>query len=185
MRIVIDLDSTIIDTCRSIINLHNKLNDRKIEFVENYTWNFSPMINSKEELSNLFELFDHKKFYNNNTLVIYDNAIKVINELSVQNEVVICSKHDKLRRPITQKWIYEMFPSVKLVFTDTFDKSVVGECDIILDDKVEALNSMIGYADYRVCYSTYDWNKSYEGLRANNWIEFKQFIDKLEKLDIR
>ena len=174
---MVDLDSTIIDTCKSIINLHNKLNDKKIVYQENYTWNFAPMIKTKEELKELFKLFDHKDFYGD-TLVVFDDVVRIINELSMQNRIIICSKHDTSRRPITTKWIYETFPCVDIVYTDTFDKSIGGKCDIVIDDKPEAFESV--EADYKICYSYYQWNKDWSGLRVNNWLEISRFIKGLK-----
>lgn len=179
LKIVIDLDSTIIDTCKSIINLHNKLSDKKIEYQDNYSWNFYPMIKTKDELSELFKLFDNKDFYED-TLVVFDEAIEVINELSKDNIVKIATKHDMLRRPITQKWVAETFPNVELIFLDSFDKSSVGKCDIFIDDKLEAIESMNGLADYRICYGEYDWNKQHSGLRATNWEELYKMIKNIE-----
>jgi hypothetical protein len=47
-RIMVDLDSTLINTSKSIINLHNKLNpDNKITYQENHDWYFSPMVTKK------------------------------------------------------------------------------------------------------------------------------------------
>jgi 5'(3')-deoxyribonucleotidase len=176
---IIDLDSTIIDTCKSIINLHNKLNDKKIKYQENYSWNFYPMIKTKEELSELFKLFDHEEFYDD-TLVVFDKAIEVINELSKDNIVKIATKHDMLRRPITQKWIEETFPNVELIFLDSFDKSSVGKCNIFIDDKLEAIESMDSLADYRICYGEYDWNKDYNDLRVNDWSELYKMVKNIE-----
>lgn len=179
---VIDLDSTIIDTSKSIINLHNKLNpNNQIDFIQNHDWLFYPMIKTKEELGELFKLFDHEDFYSSDTLVIMENAVKIINELSMQNKVVICSKHDNIRRNITLEWIYKTFPTVDVIFTDTFDKSIVGKVDIALDDKIEALSSI--NAKYRLLYGTYDWNKNESGLRVNCWLEFSQFVNNLVKVD--
>lgn len=178
MKIVIDIDSSTIDTCRSIINLHNKLYDNKIEYQEDYSWNFYPMIKTIEELKELFKLFDHKDFYKSDTLVVFDKAIQVINGLSMQNKVIFCSKHDIARRPITSKWIYEIFPTANLEFTDTFNKSIVGKVDIVIDDKPEALLSVD--ADYKILFGTYDWNKDYNGLRANNWKEVDNMIKIIE-----
>jgi len=177
--IVIDLDSTTIDTCKSIINLHNKLNDKKILYQDNYTWNFSPMIKNKEELSELFKLFDHEDFYGD-TLVVFNKAIEIIKELSNDNIVKIATKHDMLRRPITQRWIKETFPNVELIFLDSFDKSSVGKCDIFIDDKIEAIESMNGLADYRVVFGVYDWNKQYNGLRSSDWSELYKMIKNIE-----
>ena len=62
--IVLDFDSCIIDTSKSIINLHNKLNpDKYIEYTPQHDWNFYPMINTKEDLKELFKLFDDKDSY--------------------------------------------------------------------------------------------------------------------------
>jgi len=174
MVLVIDLDSTIIDTCRCIINLHNKLNDKQIIYTDNYSWNFYPMVKTKEELSELFKLFDHEEFYNNETLVVLDGAINIINELSKNNKVIICSKHDIIRRSITSKWVQETFPNVDLIFTDTFDKSIVGHVTLIVDDKLEALESV--NADYKILYGLYDWNRNINMLRATNWEELYNMI---------
>lgn len=180
--IIIDLDSTIIDTCKSIINLHNKLNDNKIEYQENYKWDFSPMVNTKEELAELFKLFDNKDFYGD-TLVVNDNVIEIINELAKDNVVKIATKHDMIRRNITREWIEKTFSNVELIFLDSFDKSSVGKCDYFIDDRIDALESMRDFAKVRLCFGIYDWNVLWKGLRVNNWLEFKQFTNKLEKVD--
>ena len=179
--IVFDLDATIINTSKSIINLHNKLNpNNQIEYIEEHDWNFSPMV-TKEQLPELFKLFDHEDFYGE-TLEVFPNAIQVINKLSMQNKVMICSKHQMSRRGITSKWIYETFPTVELIFTDSFDKSCVGETDIAVDDKPEALNSI--NSKYKILYGLYDWNKSYKGLRITNWLNLERIINKIMSLDI-
>jgi 5'(3')-deoxyribonucleotidase len=178
---VMDLDSTIIDTCKSIINLHNKLNDKKIVYQEDYSWNFYPMVKTKEELSELFKLFDHKDFYGD-TLVIFEDAIEVINELSKNNIVKIATKHDMLRRPITQKWVEKTFPNVELIFFDSFDKSSIGKCDIFIDDKLEAIESMESLADYRILFGQYDWNKDVNMIRATNWKELYKMIDNIKNI---
>ena len=48
--LVVDWDSTVIDTSKTIINLHNKLFENKIEYIKDHDWKFKPMINSEEEL---------------------------------------------------------------------------------------------------------------------------------------
>jgi 5'(3')-deoxyribonucleotidase len=134
----------------------------------------------KKQLPELFKLFDYEDFYGD-TLVVMDNAIEIINKLSMQNEVIICSKHNNSRRPITQKWIYQVFPSVKLVFTDSFDKSIVGQVDIAIDDKPEALASI--NAKYKILYGRYLWNECYSGLRLTNWLSLYRIITKIAELD--
>ena len=184
--IFIDFDSTIIDTSQSIINLHNKLNNIKIIYTANHDWNWFPMIKTKEELSELFKLFDNKDFYGE-TLRVFPNSVEIINELSKKYRVIIVSKHEKSRRGISREWIYNTFPNVELVFLDSFDKSCVPKnifadrCLCFIDDKSEALGSVKGLVDYRICYGNYSWNNTnWDGLRVINWKEVDNMIKIIE-----
>ena len=61
--ICIDLDNTLINTPLSLVKLHNKVNpNNEYTYTNNIDWKFRPMINTKEELKELFKLFDHKDF---------------------------------------------------------------------------------------------------------------------------
>jgi hypothetical protein len=182
LKIALDLDNCILDSTSTIFNLHNKLNKNKIIYDKNIDlqWDFKPLINTKEELAELFKLFDNQMFYNDENLVVYENAIKVINELSMQNYIVIISKHQKSRKPLTRKWIYETFPTVDLVFVDDFsDKgNILKGFDVILDDRIDALDSC-NEVKYRICYGNYSWNSEWTGLRVTNWLEFRELIHKI------
>lgn len=185
MLIAIDLDNVILNSPTTIINLHNKLSDNKLEYKQGDSlgWKFEPLIKTDEELSELFKLFDHKDFYKD--AITFPNAIEIINDLSMQHEICIISKHMESRKPLSREWISKTFLNVELKFVDSFsDKGdILKGYDIILDDRIDALDSCIGNVKYRICYGNYPWNYIYQGLRVTNWLEFKQFIDKLETLD--
>jgi 5'(3')-deoxyribonucleotidase len=87
-----------------------------------------------------------------------------------------------LRRPITQKWVEKTFPNVELIFFDSFDKSSIGKCDIFIDDKLEAIESMESLADYRILFGQYDWNKDVNMIRATNWKELYKMIDNIKNI---
>ena len=184
LKIAIDWDNCILDTVSTIINLHNELNKNK---QYNYNpndkieWKFDPLIKTDKELSELFKLFDNPQFYDN--AITFPNAIKIINELSMQNEVCIISKHMESRKNLTRKWIYQTFPTIKLIFVDNFeDKGQALKdfgADIIIDDRVDALESCID-VPYRICYGNYQWNSSYKGLRATDWSELYKMIKNIE-----
>jgi 5'(3')-deoxyribonucleotidase len=170
-QIVLDLDNTIINTPKTIINLHNKLNPNK---QYNYTndiqidWKFRPVIKSDEELSDLFKLFDHEDFYKD--VVVFPNAIEVINRLSENNEVVICSKHMDSRKPLTKAWINKVMPKASVVFVDSFaDKgSLFTNCDVAIDDRIDCLNSFNDNV-YKICFGKFKWNQEWNGIRCNSW----------------
>lgn len=180
LKILIDLDSTIINTSKMIINLHNKLNpNNKIEYIKDCGWKFEPMIKTDEELSELFKLFDHKDFYND---VIYTkNAKEVIDKIAKEYEVVICSKHNDSRKPITKKFIDKEFHNCKLVFVDNFEDKAKIDCDFIIDDKIECLNGFNNKDTIRICFGKYQWNKEYNGIRYCDWKEIYNCIESINK----
>lgn len=183
--IAIDLDSTLINSSLMLINLWNKLNpNRQLTYTDDIEWDFSNILNGQVELSELFKLFDHEDFYND--VIAYDGAIEVVNELSKHYEIIIVSKHMDSRKPLTEKWVNETFPNVKLVFTDTFDKSeVYNKAWIVLDDRIDALESCTNKNTYRMCFGAYNWNKNWCGSRVLNWKHFKRRVLVLNDIENR
>lgn len=173
--IVIDLDSTIINTSKTIINLYNKINpDNKIEYIEDHNWNFEPMIKTKEELNELFKLFDNEHFYNE--VIFKENALEVVHDLCENYRVIICTKHNESRKPITSKFIKQMFPKAELRFVDSFSDKGKIECDVVIDDKPESLNSFDDTV-LKICFGDYAWNKSWDSVKMVSWLEIKEFFN--------
>lgn len=173
--IVIDLDSTIINTSKIIINLYNKINpDNKIKYIEDHNWNFEPMIKTKEQLSELFKLFDNEHFYDE--VIFKENALEVVHDLCEKYKVIICTKHNESRKPITSKFIKQMFPKAELKFVDNFSDKGKIECDVVIDDKPESLNSFDDTV-LKICFGDYTWNKSWNGVKMVSWLEIKEFFN--------
>lgn len=182
--IALDLDSTLINSSLILVQLWNKLNpNRKLTYREDIEWDFSNVLKGKVGLSELFQLFDHKDFYEN--VIVYDKAIEVVNELSKNYEVIICSKHNDSRKHLTTDWINRTFPNVELVFTDTFDKSeIYNKAWIILDDRIDALESCTNNDTYRMCFGNYTWNKKeWKGSRVLNWEHFERRVRILDEIE--
>ena len=183
--IAIDFDSTLINTSLTIINLWNKLNPtRKLTHRKDIEWDFSNVLNGQVELNELFKLFDHKDFYKD--VIVYDNAIQVINDLSNYYEVVIVSKHMDSRKPLTTKWINDNMPNVKIVFTDTFNKAeIYNKAWIVLDDRIDALESCTNKNTYRICFGLYNWNNNWQGSRVVDWEHFRLRVWGLDGIEKR
>lgn len=185
LKIAIDLDQVILDSTSTIINLYNKLNkDKQYDYNQNdkLSWKLEPLIKTDEELSELFKLFDHKDFYSNP--IVFNNAIEVINTLSMQNEICIISKHMESRKYLTREWVNRTFPSIDLIFVDSFkDKGkLLKGYDILLDDRLDSIESARDIVKYPIVYGNYVWNADHKGLRVANWLEFKHFVDNIPKV---
>ena len=175
--VVIDWDNTVINTSKTLINLHNKLSKNKIKYIEEHDWKFRPMINSDEELKELFTLFDNKHFYDSDVVVPIKDAIETIKELSEHYKIIICSKHMRSRRKLTKKYIKQIFKGydVSVKFVNSFnEKSNLFKHKRVLavvDDKIECLGGF-GEKTLRVLFGDYQWNKEYDKnsmCKINNW----------------
>ena len=176
--IMIDLDSTILDTSSTIISLHNRLYPSKyIKYNPNHDWCFRPMINSKEELSDLFKLFDHEDFYKD--VIVFPNAIEIINELAENNSVYIVSKHMESRKRLSREWINKVMPKVEIVFVDNFEDKgkLFDKVDYVIDDKWESFEN---FSEDTTCilYGEYQWNKDCNCyIRKTNWNDIRNHIE--------
>ena len=175
--IIVDLDSTLIDTSSTIVNLHNKLNpNNQLCYTEDHNWNFAPIINTKEELAELFKLFDHEDFYKD--VIVFPNAIEIINRLAENNKVIICSKHNESRKRFTREWINKVMPKVEVVFVDSFEDKgkLFNKVDYVIDDKWESFEN---FSEDTTCilFNEYQWNKDCNDYhRCMNWNEVESYI---------
>lgn len=183
--VVVDWDNTVINTSKTLINLHNKLSKNKIKYIEEHDWKFRPMINSDEELKELFTLFDNKHFYDSDVVVPIKDAIKTIKELSEHYKIIICSKHMRSRRKLTKKYIKQIFKGydVSVKFVNSFnEKSNLFKHKRVLavvDDKIECLGGF-GEKTLRVLFGDYQWNKEYDKnsmCKINSWVTVNEAIN--------
>ena len=78
MKIIIDLDSTIISTGKTIIKVWNKLNpNRQLNNKTEPLWDFSNVLKDTEiKLKELFTMFDRQEFYDN--VIVFDKSTEII-----------------------------------------------------------------------------------------------------------
>lgn len=172
MKIIIDLDNTIINSSRMVYELYAK--DNKIEkpYSSNHDWDFNNLI-PKGELSNILKYFLDMRLYDN--VIEMPNAIKVIQNLSKNNQIIIVTKHHKDRIPITEKWIKSMFKNIKVHYLNSFDKSNFSG-DIFIDDRIDCLESVKGNFKKLICFGQFEWNREWEGERIDDWSLIYKYI---------
>ena len=177
MKIVIDWDSVILNTSTSVVVNWNILNpNRKLPLINpnEVEWDFSNVLKDADiTLKELFTIFDYDKFYDN--AYFLDGAIDTIQELvNKGHRVIICSKHDLVRRPITARFINKTFEGkVKIKYVNSFEEKRDIKCDVLIDDKEEALiNSR---AKLPILFGMYRWNKDSKlKYRATSWEQLRQ-----------
>nr|DAQ97708.1 MAG TPA: 5' nucleotidase [Caudoviricetes sp.] len=184
MKIVIDIDSTIIESIQMLVKIYNDHNpNNKLVYTRNHDWNLNPIVKDKAELGELFQYFDYEKFYDEKYLHFTYGALESINRLAKtgEHEIIFCSKHEESRKPVTSEFISKYFPNCKLMFVDRFEEKQAIPCDIIIDDKIECLSGAV--ANYAICFGYYEWNKNWDGVRCTNWNDIEDIITLLNIID--
>lgn len=176
MILVIDFDSTIVDTSRAIHNIYKQeTGDINSKYNPKHGWDFSGLV-PKEYVPRCYELFTDKKLTNN--LKPFDNAIEVLTRLSEKHEIWVCTNQHPLRIPYTEEWIKKNLPFVKMCYVRSFNKGVCAG-DVFIDDRGDCLESVLGNFKYRICYGRYSWNKDWTGIRKTNWMDIEKFVSGL------
>ena len=140
-----------------ILKYKNKNNQIDRPYSSNHDWNYSGLI-KKDKLGDILKYFSDVRLYDD--VVEMPNAIKVIQDLSKDNEVIIATKHHKDRIPITDKWINKVFKNIKIKYLDSFDKSSFSG-DIFIDDRVDCLESVKENFKQLICFGDFEWNKEW------------------------
>lgn len=183
--ILIDWDSTIIQTGLSVINTWNYLHsDRKLIYNEPLEWDFSNVLNGTDiTLSELFTCFDSKEFYKDGNVVLINGVVQVINRLIDKGyNIKVLSKHEESRKSLTREYVEYLFNGkVKIEFVDNFDDKISYEAFCIIDDKVECLEK--SKSKYQICFGDYQWNKDYMGIKTYDWNEVESLIKYFEECE--
>ena len=178
LKIVIDLDSTILDTGATLYKIYQ--NDKGVtkKYHTDYDWNFNNLI-PKEDLPYIFSLFIDKRLYADEYVTTIPNSISIINKLSEKHEVIIATKHREERISNTLNWVNKVIPNVKIVFLSSFDKSEITiDSDLFIDDRLDALNS--SNANFNICFGDYQWNKEWTGIKITDWYDIERFVNSLK-----
>lgn len=171
MRIIIDLDNTVLDSYATILALYKKktgqeglLTERKVPKGIHY---YCPGM-TDSEISRWFltpEFFEMVK--------PFEGAVEVLSALSeAGHEIVVASLHNQPHEP-KRRWVETHLPFVKEIHLIEFEdhrlidkSSVLG--DVMIDDNVLALTT--SPAPHKICFNHYSgYNDHWTGQSFNQW----------------
>ena len=66
-------------------------------------------------------------------------------------------------------------PKVEVIFVDNFQDKGNIECDIVIDDRLDSLDS---FSDdvLKLCYGIYEWNRHSDYYEIYDWYEIEYLI---------
>lgn len=181
-KLFLDFDCTIIDSIKAYCDVYNELFKHHPEFKQANWWqcekyNLSDVCPLVKEPNDIFAnkmFFEQCEFIN-------DNTKDIIQKLSEEYKIVICS----IGRPknISYKvlWIEENLPFITnyvMITNDTckMDKSIVDMNNAIFIDDVSA-NLFSSNAKYKICFGDiYEWNCDWQGKRCFNWTDIERLL---------
>ena len=175
--IYVDFDNTIVNSTKQIVKLwkrrHNgKFDYKTIDWTEIYTYKFTELNMSHEEL---MKYFDSLEFFNG--LEYNEGAYSTLKHLSdIGYKIKIVSIGTKQNLLLKAKWLKEHFDFIYEyvpVFSETYkDKSHIDMSDgILIDDN--SYNLCNSNAKHKICFGEIcEWNENWTGKRIYTWYEF-------------
>lgn len=189
MHILIDFDSTLVDTSKAYFDYYQEqTKDYSTEYSEDkVSWNMTNLCklwSSQEQVDNVYiqeGLFKHFK--------LFPNVLEVLNKLKQEGHYLhVVSCHDVRGMRYKIDWIKENLPIIDEITIipiesgiQKFDKSSV-KGDLIIDDKLDCHET--SNTKYNLLYGLYPWNKGCDKYdRVMNWNEVYEYISNISKLD--
>ena len=189
-KLIIDFDSTIVDTTRAMIKAMNpyiKDVDEKVpEDSLAYYWSFADIFPSTH-LRYVDILFNSELLFSNMTLFpnVY-NVLKDLHDKGVQ--IYVCSIGSYKNIKLKLDWLHENLPFVDVIpiaqNNIVMNKAIINmENSVFIDDNVDCLNS--SNADVKILYKhdnfTTEKNRVWNNYVATSW-EDEDFIKLLYNL---
>jgi len=183
-KLFVDMDSTITDSIKSYCTVYNSIYNYKEGFKNAVAervnqWDLKdecPLVENPEHI------FSSRLFFTE--LEFMPNAYEVLERLSTQYELIICSIGTYDNISLKSIWIQRNLPFIKnsiLIVNDgcKMDKSVIRMSDsIFLDD--HANNLFTSNAEFKILFGKeYPWNTEWlkqGGRRIKTWLELEPLL---------
>ena len=183
-RLVVDMDSTLVNSIKSIVNVYNTLYKKDVNWRDVRSWDFSCVFEDVNKTKILW-LFEHPLFFEN--LEFYPGALEILEELYLAGyQIDIYSAGTQLNKErkihlierinsdFQNKYIKANRPFLNWINCDSImhGKSCQDLSDaIFIDDRIDNLTSSNAYSKILFKYENkdYDWNLNWNGKIAYQW----------------
>lgn len=187
--IFIDLDCTVLNTIKCIVDLYDEdfkyySDYKKIPWTEVRTWNFTELKATTPEYLNSY--FNQQRFFDK--VEMFEDAKERIDELSNYYNIKFVSHGYSPNLRIKAEWVKKIFPYAEFIgvnLKEHLDKSCIDMSGgIFIDDLKNNLES--SNADIKICFGeTYKWNEewmtnNYNKFNAYTWKAVKKIINSLK-----
>ncbi|NFF75958.1 hypothetical protein FCV38_02895 [Clostridium sporogenes] len=184
-KLILDFDGVIVNSIKSYCKTYNNKYKNHPKFKQaDYTklqrWDCQDECPLEKQAE---VIFSSKDFFNN--LEFMPNAKEIIEKLSKEYDIIICSIGTPENISHKALWIKENLPCIKdtILISNQgcfMDKSMVNmkQC-IFIDDNANNLNS--SNADIKICFGKeYPYNKNWNGLKVQDWGELYKLIHQIQ-----
>lgn len=139
MRILIDMDETIVDMLNPLIKKYNKLHDTRVSFDDIKDYDLSKVM--PEGVSNLYNT---PGFFLK--LQAYKDAVDVIKRLNKKHEIIIATFVDSITAVIDKYlWIETYMPFLDIKQVNIGRHKYLLKADLLIDDNPEFLEKFLLY----------------------------------------
>lgn len=177
-KIVLDLDSTVIQSVGRFIDIYNYKYGRNANWKDVRSWNFKETCEFNN-LSEVEDIFNDEWFYHKDHINFIENSIENINKLKEipNTTLMFCTIGGEINNVGKIKLMSEIFPDIQIVTITqnkpVMNKSILGlrKRDWLVDDHSKNLYSV--RCENKLLFQhngiEMNYNKGWDGIRVNNW----------------
>jgi 5'(3')-deoxyribonucleotidase len=182
MNIILDFDSTLVDTHTAVLKLYRETtNDYSTAITDDSGWSIKEIcpLWSEEECASVFKnprLFELMK--------PFEGAVEATKKLQEDgHRITICTVHGHEGILYKGQAIKRMFSHIKeVIYIDNntiMNKDLI-RADVIVDDHMKNLNS--SKCRNKICFGWYKWNEDWVGMKTNDWTSVYLLIRGIEAM---
>ena len=178
----VDLDNVVFDTVDAIktlydedFRLYDKWEDVPVEEIKSYNFDELCYLDKKR----LNEYFNSGRFFDA-VCDIEGAEFSLATFNGFQDFPIVfvsigTPENIKGKTIWVQRFNHAWSTDAEFIGLHSFDKSEIDMSGgILIDDELKNLSS--SNADMKICFGNYEWNKDWNGIRAENWSKLRQII---------
>ena len=185
MNIYVDFDLTIVNTIKAIVEMYNEdykyyKGFREVDPNEIKTLNFEEL--ELADKKTIDHYFNRERFFNK--LEFMTGAHVVLKELAKKHKVYVVTLGYSPNLMGKAEWLKKNMPFVELIgcnLKECNDKAHIDMSNgVFIDDTSNNLET--SNAKHKILYGkTQDWNKSWNGLKMNSWLDIFNYINTIKE----
>jgi 5'(3')-deoxyribonucleotidase len=176
MKIGLDIDSVLLNTIKSYLEIYNAKYDKNAKFEDLTQFNFGPLLGLDKP--KMYEIFEEINFSKTELMDSYiPSAINYFKSMGYQVDLITASSPKNIENKCERlRNLGVKFDKVINIDVHSGNKGIYAkDYYFIVDDSAEQLESIAKNGGNPICYNQ-PWNKEWQGKRIKDFLQLMEGV---------